>query len=47
MAALDSIRAAVRRLVSFAAWMGDMRGTGWCGHDEDMPRGGYDGGSIL
>lgn len=47
MAALDSIRGAVRRLAAFVEWMGDLRGTGWCGHDADMPRGGYDGGSLL
>lgn len=47
MGALDRIRTAVRRLIAFAEWMGDLRGTGWCGHDPDMPRGGYDGGSLL
>lgn len=47
MGALDRIRAAVQRAAAFIAWMGDMTGTGWCGHDSAMPRGGYDGGSIL
>ena len=47
MGALERIRAAARRIAAFAEWMGDLRGTGWCGHDSDMPRGGYDGGSLL
>lgn len=47
MGAFDRIRAAVQRIAAFIAWMGDHRGTAWVGHDPDMPRGGYDGGSIL
>lgn len=26
----------------FFEWLFDFRGTGWVGHDPDMPPGGYD-----
>lgn len=30
------------RIREILDWLTDFRGTGWCGHDPDMPRGGYD-----